>query len=200
MHWWIWAEIQRLIKHSRFWAVLIFIFGCLLDVGIRELVGQTVPCGVDCVLPCRFSLLLLEPGEIYFEDFAAIYILPDEGSQSGGDGWESKFENGLLRGRLKVGRQCWQQHVYSFYKNNSFIPFSNGLWLVQPQLFLFCLCTSLLCVWTVKFWGYKYMIAKTMRSLVMFDMTENVTGRLDCTQGQKMTEVRHVAFRLFLCL
>ncbi|XP_045592662.1 protein FAN-like isoform X3 [Procambarus clarkii] len=52
--------------------------------------------GVD-----RFSLLLLEPGEIYFEDFAAIYILPEE-SANNNDGWAEKFENRLLRGRLKV--------------------------------------------------------------------------------------------------
>ncbi|XP_069951437.1 protein FAN isoform X2 [Cherax quadricarinatus] len=48
-----------------------------------------------------FSLLLLEPGEIYFEDFAAVYILPEE-SANNNDGWEEKFEDGLLRGRLKV--------------------------------------------------------------------------------------------------
>lgn len=50
---------------------------------------------------CRFSLLLLEPGEIYFEDFAAIYILPNENANNN-DGWENKFEDGMLRGRLKV--------------------------------------------------------------------------------------------------
>lgn len=49
----------------------------------------------------RFSLLLLEPGEIYFEDFAAIYILPNESTEND-DGWENKFEDGMLRGRLKV--------------------------------------------------------------------------------------------------
>ncbi|XP_042221981.1 protein FAN-like [Homarus americanus] len=48
----------------------------------------------------RFSLLLLEPGEIYFEDFAAIYVLPNDSVNK--DGWEEKFEDGLLRGRLKV--------------------------------------------------------------------------------------------------
>ncbi|ROT77640.1 Protein FAN [Penaeus vannamei] len=49
----------------------------------------------------RFSLLLLEPGEIYFEDFAAIYHLPEEVAKKE-DGWETICEDGQLRGRLKV--------------------------------------------------------------------------------------------------
>ncbi|XP_047487982.1 protein FAN-like [Penaeus chinensis] len=49
----------------------------------------------------RFSLLLLEPGEIYFEDFAAIYHLPEDVAKKE-DGWETICEEGQLRGRLKV--------------------------------------------------------------------------------------------------
>ncbi|KAK4287855.1 hypothetical protein Pmani_039089 [Petrolisthes manimaculis] len=49
----------------------------------------------------RFSLLLLEPGEIYFEDYAAIYTLPVPENQDC-EGWHIKFEDGYLRGRLKV--------------------------------------------------------------------------------------------------
>lgn len=58
----------------------------------------------------RFSLLLLEPGEIYFEDFAVIYQLPlnksnkekVEKAYSKNEGWERFCEEGKLRGRLKV--------------------------------------------------------------------------------------------------
>ncbi|XP_050717441.1 protein FAN-like [Eriocheir sinensis] len=54
----------------------------------------------------RFSLLLLEAGEIYFEDYAAVYILPKERPAAAAAGneesWEDKFEEGIIRGRLKV--------------------------------------------------------------------------------------------------
>ncbi|XP_063849443.1 protein FAN-like isoform X3 [Scylla paramamosain] len=49
----------------------------------------------------RFSLLLLEAGEIYFEDYAAIYLLPKE-VPAALNTWEAKFESGTIRGRLKV--------------------------------------------------------------------------------------------------
>ena len=48
-----------------------------------------------------FSLLLLESGEIYFEDYAAVYLLPKEKPASA-ESWEEKFEGGIIRGRLKV--------------------------------------------------------------------------------------------------
>ncbi|XP_063614807.1 protein FAN-like, partial [Penaeus indicus] len=62
--------------------------------------GYGVVSNVILIL-CRFSLLLLEPGEIYFEDFAAIYHLPEDVAKKE-DGWETICENGQLRGRLKV--------------------------------------------------------------------------------------------------
>lgn len=49
-----------------------------------------------------FSLLLLEPGEIYFEDYAAVYTFPLPENKDNNEGWHVKFEDGFLRGRLKV--------------------------------------------------------------------------------------------------
>ncbi|XP_068236758.1 protein FAN-like [Palaemon carinicauda] len=48
----------------------------------------------------RFSLLLLEPGEIYFEDFAVIYHFPEELLKKE-DGWV-RWVDSTVRGRLKV--------------------------------------------------------------------------------------------------
>ena len=47
--------------------------------------------GMELVKRDRFSLLLLEPGEIYFEDYSAVYW-PNTGS----------FDNAGLKGRLKL--------------------------------------------------------------------------------------------------
>ncbi|XP_076040133.1 protein FAN-like isoform X1 [Oratosquilla oratoria] len=49
----------------------------------------------------RFSQLLLEPGEIYFEDYAAICHLPKV-NPSEDKGWLRLVPDGKLRGRLKV--------------------------------------------------------------------------------------------------
>lgn len=49
----------------------------------------------------RFSLLLLEPGEIYFEDFSVDLLLQPDDQQSQSKSTSSSFQSSLI-GRLKM--------------------------------------------------------------------------------------------------
>ena len=54
----------------------------------------------------RFSLLLLEPGEIYFEDFAVkLYKNPEEKAINRNKNRDGEEEQGPIVGRLKVRKE-----------------------------------------------------------------------------------------------